>query len=201
MTVRRLGYADATRDVTVAAGQTVTADVVLSPSPVTLSAVTPSAVTPSAAGAAAPRQGGRSRTAAPAPAPPPPQASPAASTQTSSVGCYDLSITPGSSPSRTGFRQMPRSVALDAEVAPSTAEGVWYRARDLSKTGALPNGVWRPTGAESIELTWTYGSRTAQIYLIGRPGSRLDGTIQEIDRATATGEAGTVVTIRRACRN
>ena len=96
---------------------------------------------------------------------------------------------------------MPRSVALDTAVAPSTAEGVWYRARDLSKTGALPNGTWRPAGAESIELSWTYGTRTAQINLNGPPGSMLRGTIQEIDRATATGEAGTVVTIRRPCEN
>ena len=95
---------------------------------------------------------------------------------------------------------MPRSVALDNDTAPATTEGVWYRARDLAKAGALPNGVWRPTGPESLELTWTYGTRTAQIYLSGPAGSMLRGTIQEIDRATATGEAGAVVTIRRACR-
>jgi hypothetical protein len=203
MTVRRVGYAEATRDVAVAAGQTITADVVLTPAPVALSAVTPTAVAPNASGAGAQAQSTRARAAAPAPAPAPPQASPASPTQASAAGCYELGITPTSTPSRTGFRQMPRSVALDNDVAPSppTTEGVWYRARDLSRTGALPNGAWRPTGAESIELTWTYGSRTAQIYLNGRPGAMLSGTIQEIDRATATGEAGTVVTIRRACQN
>lgn len=203
MTVRRVGYAEATRDLVVVAGQTTTTDVVLSPAPVALGAVVATAGAANASRAGAQGQGVPTRSAAPAPAPVTPQASPAAPTQPSAAGCYELGITPTSTPSRTGFRQMPRSVALDSDVtpSPSTAEGVWYRARDLSKTGALPNGAWRPTGAESIELTWTYGSRTAQIYLNGRPGGMLSGTIQEIDRATATGEAGTVVTIRRACQN
>jgi hypothetical protein len=50
-----------------------------------------------------------------------------------------------------------------------------------------------------LELEWTYGSSTARIRLAGTAGAMMRGSVEEIDRATATGEAGTVVAVRRAC--
>ena len=192
--VRRVGYDTTSREVTVAAGQTTAADIVLRPAPTALSEV----VATSAAGqSAAP-----ARKAAPARDRPDvletPPGAPVTATQSNAVGCYDLGIT-ATAASRNGFRQVPRRLALDAEIVPANADGVWYRARDLARTASVPNGLWRPSGPDAIEMEWTYGSRTARIRVAGPAGSMMRGTLEEIDRATATGEAATVVAVRRSC--
>jgi hypothetical protein len=99
----------------------------------------------------------------------------------------------------TGFRQVPRRVALDSEIVPANADGVWYRARDLARTNTLANGLWRPTGPDAIELEFTFGSRTARIRVSGPAGAMMRGSLEEIDRATANGDAGNVVAVRRSC--
>ena len=114
------------------------------------------------------------------------------------MGCYELGIT-ATSVSRTGFRQVPRRIALDSEIVPANADGVWYRARDLARTNPVANGLWRPSGSDAIELEFTFGSRTARIRVAGPPDAMMRGTVQEIDRATATGEGGDVVAVRRSC--
>lgn len=194
LTVRRIGYAEVKRDVAIVAGQTVTVDVTLSPSVLTLNSVvttaSPSSSPPAATSAPA-------RRAPPSPEPAP--GAPITATQSNAVGCYDLGITPTASQPRSGFRQVPRRIALDSEMVPANAEGVWYRARDLARVGTTPNGLWRPAGPDAIELEWTYGTRTSRVRLAGPAGSMMRGTIEEIDRAAATGEAGTVVAVRRPC--
>ena len=110
-----------------------------------------------------------------------------------------MTITPTSQQARTSFRQTPRRLALDQEIVPSNADGVWYRARDLARTGAMPNGLWRPVGTDGIELEWTYGSRLARIQLTGPAGQVMRGTAEELDRASGTGEAGTVISVRSSC--
>lgn len=194
LTVRRIGYGPVDRDVTIAAGQTVTADMVLSPAVNALESV----VVTGTAGTQ-PRPFGSARAAAPAPALETPPGAPITAAQSNAVGCYAFSITPTTAQARTGFLQVPRRVALDSEIVPSNAEGVWYRARDLSRVGTLPDGLWRPAGPDGIELEWTYGSRTDRVRLSGPASSVMRGTIEEIDRATATGEPGTVVALRRPC--
>jgi hypothetical protein len=113
-------------------------------------------------------------------------------------GCYELGITPSSTQSRSGFRQVPRRISLDSALVPARADGPWYQVRDLGGSGAA-NGVWRPLGTDGIEAQWTYGSRMATLRLTGQGGSVLRGSVEEIDRATVTGEAGTVVAIKRSC--
>jgi CarboxypepD_reg-like domain len=195
LNVRRVGYQPVDRDVTVVSGQTSQMDVVLSATPLALSNV----VVTGAAGAAPRDAGARARTA-PAPAPVV-AAAPGASitaAQTNAVGCYELGIT-ALSASRNAFREVPRRVALDSVSMPARADGVWYRARDLARPNALPNGLWRPTGPDGVELEWVYGSRTARIHVSGPAGSIMRGNLEEIDRAKASGEAANVVAIRRAC--
>jgi len=82
---------------------------------------------------------------------------------------------------------------------PANAEGVWYRARDLARTNPLANGLWRPTGPDAIELEFSYGSRTARIRVSGPAGAMMRGSLEEIDRAAATGNAANVVAVRRSC--
>jgi hypothetical protein len=178
-------------------GQTFKADVVLNATQTTLSNVVVSG-----APAAAPREaaGARAKTAA-APAPvavDTPPGAPVTAAQSNAVGCYELGIT-ALSVTRNAFLQVPRRVALDSEIMPANADGVWYRARDLSRTNPLPNGLWRPTGPDAIELEWAYGSRTARIRVSGPPGAMMRGNLEEIDRARATGEAANVVAVRRSC--
>jgi hypothetical protein len=189
--VTRIGYEVTTRDVTVVAGQTATAEIVLAPSQVALSEVV---TTGTASSVAVPA---RKRANAPAIETPP--GAPVPASQSNAVGCYELGITATGAQARTGFRQVPRRLALDPDIVPANAEGVWYRARDLSRVGTLPNGLWRPAGTDAIELEWDYGTRNDRLRLSGPAGSMMRGTIQEIDRATATGEAGTVVAVRRPC--
>jgi len=120
-------------------------------------------------------------------------------TESNAIGCYELGITPTTRQSRTAIRQVPRLVALDGEIVPSNLDGVWYRARDLSRTGALPDGLWRPVGTDGVELEWTYGTRIARIQLTGPPRAMMRGTVDEIDRGSGTSESGSVVTSRRSC--
>jgi hypothetical protein len=191
--VRRIGYDTASREITVSGGATTTADIVLRPAQTTLSEVV---TTGTAAAVSVPARKAAARDRAEVADTPP--GAPVTATQSNAVGCYELGITP-STATRNGFRQVPRRVALDAEIVPANADGVWYRARDLARTAAAPNGLWRPTGPDGIEIEWTYGSRTARVRVSGPAGSMMRGTLEEIDRATATGEAGTVVAVRRAC--
>jgi hypothetical protein len=189
--VARIGYAPTTRDVTVVAGQTAAAEIVLAPSQVALSEVV---TTGTAASVAVPA---RKRANAPAIETPP--GAPVPASQSNAVGCYELGITATDAQARTGFLQVPRRLALEPDIVPANAEGVWYRARDLSRVGTLPNGLWRPAGTDAVELEWNSGTRTDRLRLSGPAGSMMRGTIEEVDRATATGEAGTVVAVRRPC--
>ncbi len=199
LNVRRVGYQPVDRDITVTPGRTLQADVMLSATQTALSNV----VVTGAAGAAAPTRAPRAAVArgktaaAPVPADTAPGA-PVTAAQSNAVGCYELGITPLSA-SRNPFRQVPRRVALDSEIVPANADGVWYRARDLSRPNPLPEGLWRPTGPDAIELEWVYGSRTARIRVSGPAGSMMRGNLEEIDRARATGEAANVVAIRKSC--
>jgi hypothetical protein len=197
--VMRIGYEPINRDITVAAGQTITADIVLTPTQIALNAVTVTGA-PSALPAPTPsRSSAEARKRASAPSLETPPGAPVTAAQSNAVGCYELGVTASSAQARTGFRQVPRRIALDADIVPANAEGVWYRARDLSRVGTLPNGLWRPAGPDAVELEWAYGTRTDRVRLSGAAGSMMRGTIEEIDRATATGEAGTVVAVRRPC--
>lgn len=190
--VARIGYAPTTRDVTVVAGQTAAAEIVLAPSQVALSEVV---TTGTAASVAVPA---RKRANAPVIETLP--GAPVPASQSNAVGCYELGITAATgAQARTGFLQVPRRLALEPDIVPANAEGVWYRARDLSRVGTLPNGLWRPAGTDAVELEWNSGTRTDRLRLSGPAGSMMRGTIEEVDRATATGEAGTVVAVRRPC--
>ena len=192
--VVRLGYQPTTRDVTVVAGQAATAEIVLAPAQVALNeaVVTGSSV-------AVPSSPSSARRRASASGIEPAPGAPVTAAQSNAVGCYELGITPTGAQTRTGFRQVPRRIALDSEIVPANADGVWYRARDLSRVGTLPNGLWRPAGPDAVELEWSYGTRTDRVRLSGPAGSMMRGTIEEIDRATATGDAGSVVAVRRPC--
>lgn len=195
--VRRIGYQPITRDIMVADGQSLQTDVVLTPATTQLGnvVVTGSSVSVAQAGA-------RAKTApAPKPAAPPADAPPGApitAAQSNAVGCYELGIT-ALMRTRNTFSGMPRRIALDSEIVPANAEGVWYRARDLARTNPQPNGLWRPTGPDGVEIEWTYGSRTARVRVAGPAGSMMRGNLEEIDRATANGEAASVVAVRRSC--
>jgi hypothetical protein len=91
-------------------------------------------------------------------------------------------------------------MALDSVVVPANADGgIWYRARDLATTNTVPNGRWRPSGPGAVEIEWTAGSRVARVVISGLGQAKLQGTVEEIDRATATGEGGQVVASRRPC--
>jgi len=195
LNVRRVGYQPVDRDITVTPGETLQTDVVLNATQTELSNVV---VTAAPGAAPRPAAGARAKTAAPVPAVDAPPGAPITAEQSNAVGCYDLGITPVSV-SRTGFRQVPRRVALDSEIVPANADGVWYRARDLSRTNPLTNGLWRPTATDAIELEFTYGSRTARVRVSGPPGAMMRGNLEEIDRATATGDAANVVAVRRSC--
>jgi anti-sigma factor RsiW len=196
ISVRRVGYQPVDRDITVTPGRTLQTDVVLNASPVALNDV----VVTSAAGAAPRAAPSAKAKTAPARAQSVDTApgAPITAEQSNAVGCYDLGIT-ATSVSRNGFRQVPRRIALDSEIVPANADGVWYRARDLARTNPVANGLWRPSGSDAIELEFTFGSRTARIRVAGPPDAMMRGSVQEIDRATATGEGGNVVAVRRSC--
>ena len=191
--VRRIGYEPVTRELTVVAGETATVDVTLKPSVRALDQVVTTDTVTVVRGSA------RARPAAPALAEAAPGAAVTAG-QSNAVGCYEMGITPNARQVRPNvLRQTPRRVALDAEIVPSTADGIWYRARDLARTGAVPNGMWRPVGTDGIELEWTYGTRLARIRLTGPASQMMRGTVEEIDRSNGTGESGSVVTTRLSC--
>jgi len=196
--VRRIGYEPISRDITVSTGQTLQADIVLNPARTELSSVVVTGTS-----AAAPQSAARAKASAPNPAAPAvdtPPGAPITAAQSNAVGCYELGIT-ALMPTRNTFRGMPRRVALDSEIVPANAEGVWYRARDLARANPQPNGLWRPTGPDAIEIEWTYGSRTSRVRVAGPAGSMMRGNLEEIDRATANGEAANVVAVRRSCEN
>jgi hypothetical protein len=178
--IRRVGFAPEDRTVTLVGGQSVTLD-----------AVVTGAVT-------AQRSIARSRAAAD-----PAEVAPGAAVtaaQSNAIGCYRFGITPNPTPQpRSGLVRVPRDAALDGEIVPSNADGIWYRARDLARTGAVSDGLWRPVGTDGIELEWTYGTRTARIRLTGRARAMMQGTIDEFDRSAGTAESGTVVSTRRSC--
>jgi len=196
LTVRRVGFQPVEREITVAGGQTLQTDVVLNPAVTELGNV----VVTGAAGSQREERAGKSKAPSPAPAPPAdaPPGAPTTAAQSDAVGCYELGIT-ALTPTRNTFAGMPRRVALDSEIVPANADGVWYRARDLARTNVQRNGLWRPAGPNQIELEWTYGSRTVRVHVSGPPGSMMRGNLEEIDRARATGEAAAVVAIRRTC--
>jgi hypothetical protein len=185
---RRIGFTPSAQEITVAAGQAVTADFRLSAAQSSLENVVTGAVSAQREGRLAP--------AAPAPAVAPPQGQ----LVPTAFGCYDLSITPATAQARSGFREVPRSIVLDSTVVPSRADGVWYQVRNTARTGGTAgDGVWRPTTPDGVEVQWTFGSRTATLRLTGVPGPVLRGSAEEIDRATAVGEAGVVVAAKVRC--
>ena len=194
LSVRRLGYVEDRRTVAVAAGQSTTTDVILSPVATSLSEV----VVTGAASGRDRRELGSTIARAQSQADSAPGAAVTA-TQSRAIGCYELGITSNSSQPRTALRQVPRRVALDSEIVPANADGIWYRARDLARTGALPNGLWRPVGTNGVEIEWLYGNKLARIRLMG-PVQAMRGTIDEIDRAAGINESGTVVSSRRSCQ-
>ena len=195
LTVRRIGYDQVSRDLVVGAGEATMADVVLRPVVNSLSEVV-------VTGTGATRQRASVGSAiARSPAANEEKAPGAAVTaqQSNAVGCYDMGITPSAQRTRVPLRQTPRRVALDAEIVPSNADGVWYRARDLARATTIQSGLWRPVGTDGIELEWTYGMLTARIRLTGAPTSMMRGTVEELDRANGTGESGSVVSVKTAC--
>jgi hypothetical protein len=178
ITARRIGFEVQTIGLIVAAGETASADFTLVPSRVSLENV----VVTGTGGADRER---RSAPAAPAPA--------RSAQSATAYGCYDLGITPATSQPRSDFGRIPRRIALDSVVVPGRSDGVWYRVRDLTRTGTAGDGIWRPTSADAIEAQWTSGTRTATVRLTGVPGPMLRGTADEIDSAAAIGSSATVV--------
>ena len=176
LNAQRIGYAPVTQPVTVTGSQVVTADVTLAPAPV-------AAAEAVASGARAPLGSAIARGPTPS---------------VRAYGCYDLGITPGSSQARADFRQVPRRISLDSAVVPARPDGIWYQVRDLTRGGVV-NGVWRPTEPDGIEVQWTYGTKTATLRLTGVSSAVLRGSVEEIDRASATGDAAAVVAGKARC--
>ena len=195
LVVRRIGYEQSQQAVSVAAGQQVSADVMMKPAAVSLSEVV---VTGSAA-ASDRRAFGSSAARVPARSDSEPGAAMTA-TGSRAIGCYELGVTPSSGQARSSLRQVPRRVALDAEIVPANADGIWYRARDLARTGAIADGLWRPVGTDGVEIEWLYGSKLARIRLTGPAQAMMRGTVDEIDRSAGGHESGAVVSSRRACQ-
>jgi hypothetical protein len=173
---RRAGYAAVSQPVTVTASQVVSADIRLAPASNALAETATTRGT-AALGAAMARS----------PSPP-----------VTAHGCYELGITPGSPQARADFRQVPRRIALDSAVVPARSDGIWYQVRDLTRSGVV-NGVWRPTPPDGIEVQWTYGTKTATMRLTGLSGPVLRGSVEEIDRVSATGDAAAVVAGKTRC--
>jgi hypothetical protein len=118
--------------------------------------------------------------------------------QSSAAGCYEWTVTATTAQQRTRFLQIPRRLALDSVVTPSSNDGIWYRARDLARTAVLPNGLWRPVES-GVEVQWVVGSKTSTVRLTGEMNGVTRGTIEEIDRSAGTGESGNVISMRRPC--
>ena len=187
LVIDRPGYQSANRSVAVVQGQTVSADVILTPAPLALTAD----------GAGSARERASNRAAAPTPAAPPPS-QPRTLQNQSIAGCYEWTVTSTTAQQRTRFLQIPRRLALDTIVTPSSNDGIWYRARDLAGTAVLPNGLWRPIDS-GVEVQWVVGAKTSTVRLTGSANAVMRGNIEEIDRSAGTGESGNVISMRRSC--
>ena len=196
--VRRIGYQPVMHPVSIVQGQTVSADIVIAPSVVALNDVV---VTGTSAG-----RERSNRPVSPAPTAPPANA-PASgaafaqrqgAAQVSAAGCYEWTVTSNTAQQRTRFLQVPRRLALDTVVTPSSNDGIWYLARDLARTGTLPNGLWRPIES-GIEVQWVAGVKTSTVRLTGSVNAVMRGNIEEIDRSAGIGESGNVISMRRPC--
>jgi anti-sigma factor RsiW len=201
LTVRRIGYQEAKREVSVVAGQTASADVVITPTTLQLDQVVVTGTSANVQRERAARSAPQPKTAAPSSAPTPVVASEqraAAQPQSSAAGCYEWTVTSTTAQQRTRFLQVPRRLALDTVVTPSSNDGIWYRARDLSRTAVLPNGLWRPIDS-GVEVQWVVGAKTSTVRLTGSLNAVMRGKIEEIDRAAGTGESGDVISMRRPC--
>lgn len=194
ISVRSIGFAPSERTVEVAAADSVRMNVTLQPTATSLSEV----VVTGTAGERRERMGS-AVARAPAVQPAADAAAGQAAPQPAWFGsCLDLGITPVQGVSRTGFVEVPRRIALDSMPLIQRADGDWHPVRDLApRPGSVTVGVWRPASPEVIELEWTYGSRIARLRLSGSPVLR--GSLQEIDNAAVTGQAASVVAVRRGC--
>jgi anti-sigma factor RsiW len=193
LVINRAGYQSANLNVSVVQGQTVSADVVLTPAPTAFSPME----APRAASGVPNRASGRARDQS-APAPTPSRPPSVLQSQSSAAGCYEWTVTATTAQQRTRFLQIPRRLALDSVVTPSSNDGIWYRARDLARTAVLPNGLWRPVES-GVEVQWVVGSKTSTVRLTGEMNGVTRGTIEEIDRSAGTGESGNVISMRRPC--
>jgi anti-sigma factor RsiW len=192
LVVRRIGYQSAQSGVTVVAGQSAQTEVVLTPVATSLSEVVVTGTATEQRRQALGSSIARSRAAS--------DSAPGAAvtaTQSRAIGCYEMGITP-STASRVSLRQVPRRVALDGEIVPANADGIWYRARDLTP-GAKSDGLWRPVGTNGVEIEWLYGSKVARLRLTGAPQAMMRGELEEMDRSGGANESGSVVSSRRAC--
>ena len=190
--VRRLGYESAQSGVTVVAGQSAQTEVVLTPVVTSLSEVMVTGTGAEQRRRALGSSVARSRATS--------DSAPGAAvtaTQSRAIGCYEMGVTP-STASRISLRQVPRRVALDGEIVPANADGIWYRARDLAP-GGTSDGLWRPVGTNGVEIEWLYGSKVARLRLTGAPQTMMRGDLEEMDRSGGANESGSVVASRRAC--
>jgi hypothetical protein len=194
LVVRRVGYEPEQRAVSAVAGQTVATDVILRPVVTSLSSVVvtgaPATVQRKALGASV--AGRPLSDSAPGAA--------VSANDSNAIGCYELGVTPSSTQARTSLRQVPHRIALDGQIVPANADGIWYRARDLARTGAVTDGLWRPVGTDGVEIEWTYGSKIARIRLAGSPRGMMRGAVDEIDRSGGSNRSGDVVSNRRPCQ-
>ena len=194
LVVRRVGYEAEQRTVSAVPGQTVATDVILRPVVTSLSRVvvtgTPATVERKALGASV--AGRPLSDSAPGAA--------VSANDSNAIGCYELGVTPSSTQARTSLRQVPHRIALDGQIVPANADGIWYRARDLARTGAVTDGLWRPVGTDGVEIEWMYGSKIARIRLAGSARGMMRGTVDEIDRSGGSNQSGDVVSNRRPCQ-
>jgi hypothetical protein len=193
LVVRRIGYQSAQSGVTVVAGQSAQTEVVLTPVVTSLSEVVVTGTATEQRRQALGSSIARSRAASSDSAP----GAAVTATQSRAIGCYEMGITP-STASRISLRQVPRRVALEGEIVPANADGIWYRARDLAP-GATSDGLWRPVGTNGVEIEWLYGTKVARLRLTGAPPAMMRGELEEMDRSGGSNESGSVVSSRRAC--
>jgi hypothetical protein len=193
LVVRRIGYQSAQSGVTVVAGQAAQTEVVLTPVVTSLSEVVVTGTATEQRRQALGSSIARSRAASSDSAP----GAAVTATQSRAIGCYEMGITP-STASRISLRQVPRRVALEGEIVPANADGIWYRARDLAP-GATSDGLWRPVGTNGVEIEWLYGTKVARLRLTGAPPAMMRGELEEMDRSGGSNESGSVVSSRRAC--
>ena len=194
LVVRRVGYEAEQRTVSAVASQTVATDVILRPVVTSLSRIVVTG---------APATAERKALGASVAVRPLADSAPGAAVganDSNAIGCYELGVTPSSTQARTSLRQVPHRIALDGQIVPANADGIWYRARDLARTGAVTDGLWRPVGTDGVEIEWTYGSKIARIRLAGSARGMMRGTVDEIDRSGGSNQSGDVVSNRRPCQ-